>query len=71
MNDSCTNDRFDHFKTGIRLVCLFSLSLIVHFIDNTAHLKTIELLTHSNKKHASNSSSDGERTVSVKQDSIK
>ena len=66
MNNWGENDGFDHFGMIVFIHC----HEVVYNRDNTARLKIIGLLTHSNKKHASNSSSDGERAVSARDDSI-
>ena len=52
-------------RRGFVFIHLFHCHEVVHFRNNTARLKTIGLLTHSNEKCASHSSSDGERAVSA------
>ena len=57
----------------------FGMVVFIHLIHHreevfvethTTRFKTMGLLAYSNNKHASNSSGDGERAVSVKDDSI-
>ena len=57
-------------RRGFVFIHLFHYYKVAQFNDNTARSKITGLFTHSNKNHASHSSSDGERAVSVKHDSI-
>ena len=68
-DESRTNDNFDHFKTGIWRDSHYREEVFVE--AHTTRFKTTGLLAYSNNRHASNSSSDGESAVSVKDDSFR